>query len=87
MSTDTPTASPITKLKPLQRRWLSDIGKTETGKLAFHLNHTADRNALQALLDGGLIKIETAFEGGLFLTAITDAGRAALASSQRQPHD
>lgn len=68
----------LNDLKPLQRRWLSDIGKTETGKLAFHLSHLADRNALQALLDAELVKIETVFESGLFLTAITDAGRAAL---------
>ena len=68
-------------MKPLQRKWLASIGKTETGKLAMHVNSKADGNALQALLDAKLIRIETAFEGGLFLTEITDAGRAALAST------
>lgn len=67
-------------MKPLQKKWLSDIGRTETGKLAMHVNSTADGNALQALLDAKLIKIETAFDGGLFLTVITDAGRSALES-------
>lgn len=71
--------TPTLEIKPLQRRWLTDIGKTETGKLAFHVNRAADRNALQSLLDGKLIRIETAFEGDLFLVAITDAGRALIA--------
>ncbi len=67
-------------MKPLQKRWLSQIGATETGKLAMHVNSKADGNALQGLLDAKLIKIETAFDGGLFLTSITDAGREALAA-------
>ena len=62
-------------LKPLQRRWLKDIGNADGGKLAFHLNHKADQNALQHLLENGMIKIETAFEDGLYLVAITDDGR------------
>lgn len=65
-------------MKPLQRKWLADIGNSKDGRLAFHLNRTADRNALQALLDAKLIKILTAFDGDLFLTSITDAGRAEL---------
>lgn len=70
-------------LKPLQRRWLSEIGGTEIGKLAFHVNHCRDRNALQALLDAEAIAIDTAFEGGLFLVSITDKGRALLAARRQ----
>lgn len=66
-------------MKPLARKWLADIGGATDGRLAMHVGRKADGNALQALLDAKLIKIETAFEGGLFLTVITDAGRAALA--------
>jgi hypothetical protein len=66
-------------MKPLQKRWLRQIGETKEGKLGAHVTHRADRNACQALLDAGLITIETAFEGGLFVMAITDAGQSALA--------
>jgi hypothetical protein len=70
-------------MKPLQKRWLRDIGKAENGRLGAHIGGSKrDLNACQGLLDAGLIKIETAFEGGLFLIAITDAGRAALATTE-----
>lgn len=68
-------------MKPLQKRWLKSIGETETGKLGAHVTHKADLNACQALLDAKLIKIETAFEGGLFLISITEAGRKELAAA------
>lgn len=68
-------------MKPLQKRWLRSIGETETGKLGAHVTSKADLNACQALLEAKLIKIETAFEGGLFLIAITEAGREALAAA------
>ncbi len=71
-------------MKPLQMRWLRQIGEMKEGKLGAHVTHRADQNACQALLDGGLIKIETAFEGGLFVIAITDAGREALAATNIQ---
>ncbi len=62
-------------MKPLQARWLKSIGDAN-GKLGAHIGgSTRDLNACQALLDAGLLRIETAFEGGLFLIAITDAGR------------
>ncbi len=68
-------------MKPLQRKWLADVGESENGKLGAHVGGSRrDLNACQALLDAGLIKIETAFEGGLYIIAITDAGRAALAA-------
>jgi len=70
----------LMKLKPLQQRWLTSIGKSDGGRLAFHASHMADLNALQALLDAKLIKIVTAFENDLWLTEITDAGREALAA-------
>lgn len=67
-------------MKPLQRKWLLDIASTENGKLGAHIGGSRrDLNACQSLLDDGLIRIETAFEGGLFLIAITEAGRAAAA--------
>lgn len=69
------------KLKPLQRRWLSEIGKAETGKLGFHLDGKANENALNALLGAKLIRIETAFEGGLYIASITETGREALATT------
>ena len=66
-------------MKPLAKRWLSEIGSATDGRLAAHVSAKRDQNACQALLDAGLIRIETAFEGGLFVVAITDAGREALA--------
>ena len=66
------------KLKPLQRKWLSDIGKAENGRLGFHFEGKANENALNTLLGAKLIRIETAFEGGLYLAAITETGREAL---------
>lgn len=68
-------------MKPLQKRWLKSVGATDTGKLGAHVTSRADLNACQALLEAKLVKIETAFEGGLFLIAITEAGREALAAS------
>lgn len=69
-------------MKPLQRKWLKDVGAADKGRLGAHIGGSKrDLNACQALLDAGLIKIETAFEGGLFLIAITDAGREALAKA------
>lgn len=62
-------------LKPLQLKWLRDIGKSKDGKLSFHLDHKRDQNALTYLLDHKMIKIDTAFEGGLYLVSITDEGR------------
>lgn len=67
-------------MKPLQKRWLKSVGTTDSGKLGAHVTGRADQNACQALLEAKLIKIETAFESGLFLIAITDAGREALAA-------
>lgn len=67
-------------MKPLQKKWLRQIGDTKEGRLGAHVTHKADQNACQDLLEAGFIKIETAFEGGLFLIAITDAGREAIAA-------
>ena len=70
-------------MKPLQQKWLKAVGETDNGKLGAHIGGSRrDLNACQALLDAKLIRIETAFEGGLFLIAITDAGREALAVAQ-----
>jgi hypothetical protein len=65
-------------MKPLQKKWLRQVVDAG-GRLGAHVTHKADLNACQALLDANLIKIETAFEGGLFLIVATDAGREALA--------
>lgn len=67
-------------MKPLQKKWLRQIGDTKEGRLGAHVTHKADLNACQALLEAGLVKIEMAFEGGLFVIAITDAGREAVAA-------
>jgi len=75
-------------VKPLQRKWLLDIAGTENGKLSAHIGDSRrDLNACQSLLDNGFIRIETAFEGGLFLIAITEAGRAAAAEMLANPTD